>query len=76
MALAARTVQNIPDLQREPMTVLQPASMTPEPTEVLTAEFGVAHTRGVGFKEIVWKNPGKTSPCRSFAISCFSFPAN
>ena len=33
MALAPRTVQNMPDcLQREPMTVLQPASMTPEPT--------------------------------------------
>jgi putative transposase len=33
MALAPRTVQNMPDcLQREPMTVLQPASITPEPT--------------------------------------------
>src|ERR1019366_3506113 len=31
--VAARTVQNMPDcLQREPITVLQPASMTPEPT--------------------------------------------
>src|ERR1017187_7891631 len=31
--VAARTVQNMLDcLQREPITVLQPASMTPEPT--------------------------------------------
>ena len=33
MAFAPRTVQNMPDcLRREPITVLQPASMTPEPT--------------------------------------------
>lgn len=33
MALAPRTVQNMPDrLRREPMTALQPASITPEPT--------------------------------------------
>jgi len=33
MALAPRTVQNIPHcLTREPITVLQPASTTPEPT--------------------------------------------
>ena len=32
MALAPRTVQNIPDcLRREPITDLQPASITPEP---------------------------------------------
>ena len=33
MALAPRTVQNIPDcLRRTPITVLQPASITPDPT--------------------------------------------
>ncbi len=33
MAFAPRTVQNIPDLlSREPITVLQPASMTPDPS--------------------------------------------
>src|SRR5207247_2235386 len=33
MALAPRTVQRIPDcLRRRPMMVLQPASITPEPT--------------------------------------------
>ena len=33
MAFAPLTVQNIPDcLRREPMTVLHPASITPEPT--------------------------------------------
>jgi len=33
MALTPRTVQNMPDpLQRDPIRVLQPASMTPEPT--------------------------------------------
>jgi len=33
MALAPRTVQNMPEgLRREPITVLQPASITPEPT--------------------------------------------
>ena len=33
MAFAPRTVQNMPDcLRREPITVLQPASMTPDPT--------------------------------------------
>src|ERR1700677_2045353 len=33
IALAPRTVQNMPDcLSREPITVLHPASMTPEPT--------------------------------------------
>ncbi len=34
IAFAPRTVQNMPDfLRREPITVLQPASMTPEPTK-------------------------------------------
>src|SRR5215831_16252803 len=34
MALAPHTVQNIPDgFSREPITVWQPASMTPEPTK-------------------------------------------
>jgi hypothetical protein len=32
MALAPRTVQNIPDLLSLPKTVLHPASITPEPT--------------------------------------------
>src|ERR1035437_5338382 len=34
MALAPRTVQNIPErFRRDPMTDLQPASITPEPTK-------------------------------------------
>jgi predicted nucleic acid-binding protein len=34
MELAPRTVQNMPDcFRRDPMTVLQPASITPEPAK-------------------------------------------
>lgn len=45
MALAPWTVQNIPDRLSLPITVLQPASMTPEPTNnPCLAKLGVAHT--------------------------------
>ena len=49
MALAPRTVQNIPDpLQREPIMVLQPASTTPEPTNrCWRRNSGLQHALGV-----------------------------
>ena len=49
MALALRTVQNVPDcLHREPVMVLRPASMTPEPTnKCCSGDFGVAPAFGV-----------------------------
>src|ERR1019366_4236225 len=54
MAFAPRTVRNMPDcLQREPMMALQPASMTPEPTNrLLRAELGLAHALGVFLKVV------------------------
>src|SRR5665213_962883 len=52
MAFAPVTVQNMPDrLRREPMTVLQPASITPEPmNKVLASEFWIAHALGVALE--------------------------
>jgi hypothetical protein len=46
-ALAPRTVQNMPErLRREPITVLQPASMTPEPTVANSvSSSGLSHRR-------------------------------
>ena len=54
MALAPRIVQNMPDcFRRQPITVLQPASITPEPmNQVLTAELWVAHTLGVALEVV------------------------
>jgi hypothetical protein len=60
MALAPRTVQNMPErLSREPITVLHPASITPEPNkQILLAEFGIAHSFGVPF-EVVLLDPNR-----------------
>jgi hypothetical protein len=52
MALAPRTVQNMPDcLRRDPITVRHPASITPEPMNLL-AEFGIPHTVFIPFKVV------------------------
>jgi hypothetical protein len=52
MELASRTVQNMPDcFRREPITVLQPASITPEPmNKMLTAEVWVSPTVGISLE--------------------------
>ena len=52
MALAPRTVQNMPDfLRRLPITFLQTASMTPEPIKkVLSADIRVAHPFGIALE--------------------------
>ncbi len=52
MALAPRTVQNIPDcLRREPMTVLQPASNDAgADKQMLATEFGIAPALGISLK--------------------------
>ena len=51
MALAPRTVQNKPErFNRDPMTALQPASTTPDPTKTHRAEGRVAHAFGIRFE--------------------------
>jgi hypothetical protein len=52
MVLAPRTAQNIPDRFSRPSTVLQPASMTPEPTHTFFIRFEVVDFRADLFCQI------------------------
>ena len=53
MALFPSTVQNMPDcLSRDPITVLQAASITPEPTKTLLAEFWILNSVSVPFEVV------------------------
>ena len=64
MALAPRTVQNIPDcLRRLPMTVLHPASITPVPTNKPRLRIGEYSDR----PNLRWLFPGIRSRPRRVA---------
>lgn len=65
-ALAPRTVQNMPEgLRLEPITVLHPASITPEAhKEALLAELGIAHAFGMPVEIVRFRR----NRCRQIGI--------
>ena len=68
MALAPRTVQNMPDcLRRLPITLLQPASITDTDDEMLAPELGVAHALAISLEV----SGGLADGCGEFRRGCF-----